>query len=149
AAFQSSDAGGDVGQDGVVLKLSPDVSSLLFSSYLGGDGNDAAYVLDISPTTGHLYVAGGTESTSFPGNHAGTIGPNTHGGIDGFVAEISGTTLVRSTFIGTSQYDQIYGLKFDKYGYPYIMGQTTANWQVVNAPYFNPGAKQFISKLQP
>ena len=44
--FQSANGGG---QDGVVLKMSPDVSTLLFSSYLGGDGNDAAYVLDINP----------------------------------------------------------------------------------------------------
>jgi gliding motility-associated-like protein len=151
AAFQSSNAGGNNGQDGVVLKLSPDVSSLLFSSYLGGNGNDAAYVLDISPTTGNLYVAGGTESSTatFPGTHAGTIGPNYNGAIDGFVAEISGTSLVRSTFIGTSGYDQVYGLKFDRFGFPYIMGQTTGTWQVINAPYFNAGAKQFISKLQP
>ncbi|HET9825962.1 MAG TPA: hypothetical protein VFP87_11540, partial [Chitinophagaceae bacterium] len=88
--FQSLKGGG---QDGVVLKMSPDLSTLLFSSYLGGDGNDAAYVLDINPITGNLYVAGGTESSTntFPGNHAGTVGPTYSGGIDGFVAIVSGT----------------------------------------------------------
>ena len=151
-AFQSSNGGGATNQDALILKFPADVSTLLFSSYLGGSGDDAAYVMDISPTTGTIYVAGGTASTNFPGNHAGTIGTSNNGGttpIDGFVAEISGTTLVRSTYIGTPGIDQIYGLKFDRFGFPYIMGQTTGTWQVVNAPYFNTGAKQFISKLQP
>lgn len=149
SAFQNTNGGGTNGQDAVVLKFDPSLSTLLFSSYLGGNGNDAAYTLDISPTTGHLFVAGGTESTNFSGNHSGTIGPGNHGGIDGFVAEISGTTLVRSTYIGTTGIDQVYGLKFDKFGFPYVMGQTTGTWQVVNAAYSNAGAKQFISKLQP
>ncbi len=149
--FQSSNAGGANTQDAVVLKMSPDLSTLLFSTYLGGDGNDAAYVLDINPVTGNLYVAGGTESStnSFPGNHAGTIGQNYSGGIDGFVAIISGTSLVSSTFLGTSSYDQVYGIKFDKNGYPYVTGQTTGSWPHINAAYFNNGAKQFIAKLQP
>lgn len=148
SAFQSSNGGA---QDGVVLKMSPDLSTLLFSSYLGGDGNDAAYVLDINPVTGNLYVAGGTESSTntFPGNHSGTIGPTYSGAIDGFVAVISGTSLVRSAFLGTANYDQVYGLKFDKKGFPYVMGQTTGAWPHINATYFNSGAKQFIAKLQP
>ena len=42
----------------------------------------------------------------------------------------------------------IYGLKFDKYGYPYIMGTTTGNWAVTsNASWSNPGSKQFVTKL--
>jgi len=150
-AFQTTNNGGTHHQDAVVLKLSPNVSTLLFSTYLGGDGDDAAYVLDISPTTGILYVAGGTESStnSLPGNHAGTLGPTSSGGVDGFVAMISGTTLVRSAFFGTTSYDQIYGIKFDRKGFPYIVGQTKGTWPHVNATYFDNGAKQFIAKLQP
>ena len=144
--FQTTNAGG---QDAVVLKISPDVSTLLFSTYLGGKGDDAAYVLSMSPLTGNLYVAGGTGSDNFPGNHAGVIGSSLSGGIDGFIAEISGTTLVRSTYLGTSGTDQIYGIQFDKNGFPYVTGQTTGAWPHINAAYFDNGAKQFISKLQP
>jgi len=144
--FQGTKGGG---QDGVVLKLSPDVANLLFSTYLGGSGDDATYVISISPLTGNLYVAGGTGSNDFPGNHAGVIGPNSFGGIDGFIAEISGTTLVRSTYLGTSGTDQVYGIQFDKNGFPYVTGQTTGSWPHVNAAYFDNGAKQFISKLKP
>ncbi len=58
---------GSNNQDGVVLKFNPNLSALLFSTYLGGSGNDAAYVVDLAPT-GNIYVAGGTESTTdFPG----------------------------------------------------------------------------------
>ena len=144
--FQGTKSGG---QDGVILKLSSDVSNLLFSSFLGGSGDDAAYVLAISPLTGNLYVAGGTGSSNFPGDHTGVIGPATFGGVDGFIAEISGTALVRSTYLGTGGTDQVYGIQFDKNGFPYVTGQTTGAWPHINASYFDNGAKQFISKLQP
>ncbi|MFN8290363.1 MAG: PKD domain-containing protein [Chitinophagaceae bacterium] len=154
--FQSTFGGGS--QDGVLLKFNPDLSSLLFSSFLGGSANDAAYVLSVGPG-GNIYVAGGTESStaSFPGNKAGTVGPAANGDIDGFIAEITsnGASVVRSTFIGTPAKDQIFGIQFDNKGFPYITGQTTGNWQVVNnlpgnpSMYSNAGGKQFIAKLQP
>lgn len=149
-SFQPTFGGGS--QDGVLLKFNPTLTTQLFASYLGGNGTDAAYVLSLAPS-GEIYVAGGTESNAatFPGNHAGTIGPTYNGAIDGFVAQVSnnGSAIVRSTFIGTGAYDQVYGIQFDRFGFPYIMGQTEGNWQVVNATFSNPGSKQFIAKLQP
>ncbi|HLG39343.1 MAG TPA: hypothetical protein VI461_06730, partial [Chitinophagaceae bacterium] len=53
-AFQQTFGGGL--QDGVVLKFNPTLSALLFSSFLGGDGNDAGYVLSIGPG-GDIFVA--------------------------------------------------------------------------------------------
>jgi gliding motility-associated-like protein len=150
--FQGASGGA---QDGVVLKLTPDLSSLTFASFLGGSGNDAAYVLSIGPG-GNIYVAGGTESTNLlPGTQAGTIGPANHivgngSPIDGFIAVISnnGSTVIRSTYIGTSAIDQIFGIQFDNKGFPYVMGQTTGAWPVQNATYSNAGGKQFIVKLE-
>jgi gliding motility-associated-like protein len=137
-------------QDGVVLKLTPTLSAVIFSSFLGGSGNDAAYVLSIGPG-GNIYVAGGTESDNLPGNTAGTVGPLNNGGIDGFVSIINnnGTVISRTTYIGTSAVDQVFGIQFDLNGFPYVMGQTTGNWPIVNATYSNGGGKQFIAKLQP
>ncbi len=143
-------------QDGVLLKLNSNISSLLFASYLGGSGNDAAYVLSLAPN-GDIYVAGGTESGNLPGNSAGTVGPSNHGGIDGFICNITnnGTAINRTTYIGTSGIDQVFGVQFDKKGFPYVMGQTTGTWSVINnlpgtPPIFNnAGGKQFIGKLQP
>ncbi len=147
--FQSANAGGTHSQDAVVLKTTPDVSTLLFSSYLGGSGDDAAYVSSINPLNGDWYVAGGTVSNNLPGNKSGVIGPNSFGGVDGFVAVISGTNLTRSTYLGTAGTDQVYGIQFDKNGFPYVTGQTTGSWPHINATYFDNGAKQFIAKLQP
>lgn len=149
--FQSTNGGGNNKQDGLVLKFSPDLSNLLFSSYLGGTGNDMAYVLSINPSTGNIYVAGGTESTNLPGNTMGTIGSSNHGGIDGFVSIINnnGSSILNTTYIGTSATDQVYALDFDDNGYPYIMGQTTGSWPVINAQWSQINGKQFIAKLQP
>jgi len=153
--FQAANAStGAHNQDAVILKMSSNLSTLLFSSYLGGSGDDAAYVLSINPVNGNLYVAGGTASNDFPGNKAGAIGPTSFGGIDGFVAVISGTSLIRSTYLGTSGIDQVYGIQFDRNGFPYVTGQTTGTWPFVAppgnpAPWNQPGGKQFISKLQP
>lgn len=137
-------------QDGVLLKFAPDLSSLTFASFLGGDENDAGYVLAIGPNN-NIYVAGGTESANFPGVHAGTVGPTYQGSIDGYVAEVTnnGNTLIRSTFIGTDAYDQVYGIQFDRNGFPYVMGQTMGSMPPINATYVDAGAKQFIGKLQP
>jgi gliding motility-associated-like protein len=148
SAFQQSFGGG--GQDGAVLKLTPNLA-ISFISYLGGSANDAAYVLALRPGSNEIYVAGGTESSSFPGPHGGTVGPTYGGSIDGYVAQISnnGSTLIRSTYIGTSSLDQVYGVQFDRLGFPYIMGQTRGSFQVRNAAYSNSGGKQFIAKLQP
>lgn len=143
-------------QDGVVLKFNPDLSNMLFSSFLGGTGpggtgNDAAYVLSISPTTGQIYVAGGTESTDLPGSTAGTISPTNNGAIDGFVSIISadGSSIIKTSYVGTSDIDQIYGIQFDRLGFPYIMGQTTGNWPVLNATWSQTNGRQFIAKLRP
>lgn len=148
--FQGTFGGGL--QDGVLLKFNATLSTQVFSSYLGGDGSDAAYVLSLG-ATGDIYVAGGTESNAatFPGNHAGTIGAANNGGIDGYVAQVTnnGAAIIRSTFIGTGNYDQVYGIQFDRNGFPYIMGQTEGNMPAINATFSNPGAKQFIAKLQP
>jgi len=132
-------------QDGVILKLSPDVSTILWSSYIGGGENDAAYVLSLNPLNNELYVAGGTESSNFPGASPGDF----KGNIDGFVTRLTNNgNLIRSAFFGTDRIDQIYGVQFDKFGFPYIMGQTRGSWPVINATWSQAGA-QFIAKLQP
>lgn len=146
--FQSALAGM---QDGVLLKFSPDLSTRIFSTYLGGSGDDAAYVLSIHPATNNIYVAGGTASTDLKGPTTGTIGPSNHGDIDGFVSVITndGSTVVRTTYLGTGGIDQVYGIQFDKKGFPYVMGQTTGSWPIQNARWNQPGGKQFIAKLEP
>ena len=155
--FQPTFGGGVIPQDAVILKINPTCNNVIFSSFLGGASDDVAFTMDINPVNGDLYVAGATLSTNMPGTSNGSVVQSTlAGNIDGYVSEISsdGTTLKHTTYLGTSGIDMLYGIKFDKFGFPYVMGTTTASWPIVNGPagsglYRNIGAKQFITKLQP
>ena len=142
-------------QDGVILKFNSSLTSVLFSTYFGGAGDDACFVLSQSPTNGDIYVAGGTNSLNLPGITATVpvvMQPTYNGGVvDGFVTQIrnDGSAVLRTTYQGTTGNDLVYGIQFDKSGFPYIMGTTTGNWTLLNALYSNTGGKQFISKLKP
>ena len=149
--------GGDAAyyqQDGVVMKLKPDLSGVVWSSFLGGNADDAAFVLKLD-AQGNIYVAGATASTNLMGlaaNPSGVIQNSFQGGAaDGFIAEITndGSKLLRLTYLGTNRTDEIYGIALDRNGFVYVCGTTTGNWPVINATYFNQGAKQFIAKLKP
>jgi len=149
-AFQPVYGGGR--QDGVVIKATPDLSGILFSSFLGGNNDDAAFVLALNPTTNNIYVGGNTVSTNMPGDKTGVINSTFQGGIcDGFVSIISndGSSLTKTSYFGTPGADMLYGIQFDKFGFPYIMGATTGSWPVLNAAFSQAGGKQFISKLKP
>ena len=158
AAIQRLFGGGK--QDGVILKFTPNLTAVLFSTYFGGTGTDACFVLSINPITGNLYVAGGTSSTDLPGDKTGVVIPSYQSGeCDGFITEVSsnGSGIIKTTYMGTAGNDLIYGIQFDKFGFPYITGTTTGtaagnaatDWPVFNAPFSNAGGKQFICKLKP
>lgn len=156
-AIQSTFGGGNTGishfpQDGVIIKFAPNLSGVLFSTYFGGSGDDACFVLSLNPVTGNLYVGGGTNSTNLPGDKFGALHDIYQGGVtDGFLTQIrnDGSAIIKTTYIGTNGNDLVYGVQFDKNGYPYIMGTTTGNWPVINANFSNPNSKQFICKLRP
>ncbi len=143
-------------QDGVIMKFNTNLSSLLFSSFFGGSGDDACFVIAQNPLSNDIYVAGATTGSNLPGDKTGVLQGVYQGGVvDGFITQIlnDGSGIIRTTFQGTPGNDLVYGIQFDKKGFPYIMGTTTGNWTVLApgpAPIFsNPGSKQFISKLQP
>ncbi len=148
-AFQPVFGGGL--QDGIILKFNANLSSLIFATYFGGTANDACFVASFSPITNNLYIGGATESNDIPGDKNGTLNANFLGLIDGYITELSpnGLSIIKTTFIGTTNKDAVYGLKFDKYGYPYIMGTTDGTWIPFNATYNVPGSHQYIAKLKP
>ena len=108
--------------------------------------------MSINPLTGNLYIAGGTSSSDLPGNKTGVIGSSFQGGeVDGFVTQIvpDGSGIIKTTYMGTIGNDLVYGIQFDKFGFPYVTGTTSGSWPVTNAAFSNQGGKQFISKMQP
>ncbi len=138
-------------QDGVILKFNPNLSTLIFSTFFGGSGDDACFVAGINPLNDELYIGGGTTSTDLPGDKTGVLQPSYQGGpADGFITAVSanGSGIIKTTYQGTSGTDIVYGLKFDKYGFPYTMGTTSSNWPIQNAAFSQPGGKQFITKLK-
>ncbi len=155
--FQSTFGGGNSGglnhfpQDGVILKFPPNLSGSTFSTFFGGSGDDACFVLSQNLLSGDIYVGGATDGNNLPGDKTGTIQPASQGGVEGFLTRITndGSAIIKTTFLGTPGVDLVYGVQFDRKGFPYVMGTTTGSWPVVNAPFSNAGSKQFISKLQP
>jgi len=141
----SSTYGGD--QDAVVFKLSSDLSALLWSTYLGGTGYDAAYSIQVA-NDGSVYIAGGTTSSSL-GFPAG-IKTTPNGGVDGFVAKFnSAYQLQKGSFIGTSLYDQVYFIQLDLDQNVYVLGQSLGAMTVSPGKYGNTNSGQFIKKYDP
>lgn len=71
--------------DAFVTAFSSDGSTLLYSTYLGGNGSDAGYAIAVDPS-GNAFVAGTTASTNFP-----TVNPGQNfrnGTNDTFIIEI-------------------------------------------------------------
>jgi len=141
------------GQDGVILKLDGNLSTLIWSSYIGGTENDGIYYLTVDADQ-NVLITGGTFSPNFPttsGAWDQTYAGN--GNSDGFVAKIdsNGQTLIASTFIGTQQYDQSYIVGTDKTEHVYVFGQTqeTGNYFNSNTSVGVIGGNQFITKLTP
>ncbi len=137
-------------QDGCVLKMNSNLSALMFSTYLGGSSDDAAYGLKIE-NSGNVFVTGGTTSNNFP-TTAGALHPAYMGGqADGFVSVLNstGTALVSSTFIGTAGFDQSYFIEYDASNNIYVFGLTTGAYPVTAGVYTNPNSAQFIHKMDP
>ncbi|MDI9339561.1 MAG: PKD domain-containing protein [Sediminibacterium sp.] len=142
-------------QDGLIAKFNSGLTTLIHSSYLGGNSNDAAYGLIVT-TTNEVYVTGGTSSQNFPVT-AGCLQSNYGGGnADGFVLRVNpnGNSLLNSTYFGTGQYDQSFFIQTDKHQNVYIYGQSLGSIPILPAAgspsVFNvPNTHQFIVKLNP
>ncbi|MCD6064872.1 MAG: hypothetical protein K0R82_2783, partial [Flavipsychrobacter sp.] len=142
------------GQDGIILKFNSTLSALVGGSYIGGSGEDAAYVLALDKAQTSLYVGGGTTNSAFSGGiTAGTYAPSFKGGIaDGYIAKFQNAgapTLTRATYIGSSAYDQVFGIQLDDNDDVYAMGNTLGKNTdlVATTPWSNSGAPQFVIKI--
>ncbi|MEP7367406.1 MAG: SBBP repeat-containing protein [Acidobacteriota bacterium] len=120
-------------RDGFVLKLNPAGNALVYSSYIGGSGNDAIYgcVLD---SYNQLYAVGETNSTDLP-----TKAPfraTNAGGYDGMLLKINfNSALVFNTYFGGAADDSGRAIALHATQLtPYVTGYT---WST-NFPVLNP-----------
>jgi gliding motility-associated-like protein len=137
-------------QDAILVKFTPTLSGLAFSTFIGGSDNDAGYALALDDTL-NIYITGGTRSSDFPvtaGSYKTTYGA---GKCDGYLCKIkqNGSSIMHATYIGTNSYDQSYFVQLDDQQDVYIYGQSLGNMPVTAGVYSNPNSKQFIQKLNP
>ena len=120
-----------IGDMAFVSKFSSDGSSLVYSTYLGGEDLDEGYGIAIE--NGKAYLTGYTQSVDFP-----TVNPYQgirEGPGDAFVSVLStdGASLLSSTYLGGSGDDQAYGIAVEN-GEAYVTGTTNSQ----NFPTANP-----------
>ena len=121
AAGQGRLAGG---KDAFVLKLNETGSALVFSTYLGGSGQDEGKSVAVD-AAGAIYVGGGTYSSNFPTLSA--FQTMNAGGQDGFIAKFSsGGGRLYSTLLGGQADDRVNGLAVDSLGQAYVTGGTAS-----------------------
>ncbi len=146
-AFQPSNAGM---QDGVVFKLSSDLSSLQWSSYYGGSNNDACYSIKID-SSDNVVFSGGTSSSDLPFINGWQNAYN-GGKTDGFVVKLnpSGASVTNASYLGTVNYDQAFFVEIDRLDNVFVLGQSAGgSFPVFNAGFVNPSSSQFVIKLDP
>ena len=138
--------------DNFVTKLNAAGSALVYSTYLGGSGEEEEYNAIAIDSSGNAYVTGGTLSTDFPT----TVGAFQTSGKGLFVTKLNaaGSALVYSTLI-TSSIDtgaEGEGIAVDTYGNAYVTGYLNSSSDFPTTPgafkTLNPGGNStFVTKL--
>jgi hypothetical protein len=143
-------------RDAFVTKLNPGGTGLVYSTYLGGKGDDVGLGIAVAcldpahPTDCNAFVTGQTSSVDFPTifNFPSRVGvsidTSLSGPTDAFVAKlkVDGSQLPYSTYLGGSGDEAGFGVAVDSVGNAYVTGQTNST----NFP-FTAGAFQTALKL--
>ena len=149
--FQKRFGGGP--SDMLVAKLSADLTSLLWCTYVGGTGDDfprGGLALDAQD---QVCVVGTSSSADFP-TTPGVLQPRLNGPRDSAIAMLKsdGSGLVFSTLLGGSgEDDAIMGVRFDGEGNFHVAGHTRSTDFPVssNAAQPRPGGRSdcYLAKL--
>ena len=121
--IQCANAGGLA--DAFVTELNP--GGLVYSTYLGGKGNDYGYGIAVD-AFGDAFVTGSTNSPNFPVALCFQC-VFQGGGADAFVAEIApgGVGIIYSTYLGGKGSDYGRAIALDPNGDAFVTGNTTSN----------------------
>lgn len=140
--------------DSFIAKIDTNASgaaSVLFSTYLGGIGDDKAYGIAIDSGGNNVYVTGQTSSNNFP--LLAPAQPAFGGSFDAFVAKFSTSgTKLYATYLGGTGDDRGTGIAVNSAGAAYVTGFTSST----NFPTVTPlqisnggGFDAFLAKLNP
>ncbi len=126
-------------RDGFVAKIASNLSALLYSTLLGGNGNDEIQAIAVDGQ-GKAYVTGTTTSTDFPISGGAYQTPN-RGGSDVFLTCLNGaaSAIEFSSLMGGSSDELARSIAFGAGGSIYVAGLTYSNNYPTTA-----GAYQFL-----
>jgi hypothetical protein len=167
-AFQTAHAGTTPQPDAFVVKLNPALSTLQYSTLIGGDAYDLAFALRVD-STGAAYITGSTASSNFPTtagvfqtSYAGPANADCPDAIDSslldqpscgdvFVTKLNsaGSALVFSTLLGGSQPDIAFNLALDSAKNVWVFGGTNStDFPFTPDAYYQTGSL-FLTELSP
>ena len=112
--------------DAFVTKLDATGLIIVYSTFLGGSGDDAGQAIAVDGNGARTSRARPTPTTFRP--RAGSFQPTTRGGDEAFVARLGpdGSALVFSTYLGSNGRDGAFGIAIDGAGKAYVTGFTTS-----------------------
>lgn len=124
SSFQVGYGGGE--RDTFVTKFSPDLSQIIFSTYLGGSKTEAGLDIALDALL-RVYVIGYTYSGDFP-VIPGTLQPSYGGNQDAFFACLNpqGNTLQYSTFYGGKGEEKARSIHISSSNVMYMVGETAS-----------------------
>jgi hypothetical protein len=111
-------------RDAFVAELNPAGSALVYSTYVGGAGNEGGNSIAVD-AAGNAYVTGSTSSANFP-TTPGAVQTILLGGSDVFVTVLNptGSGFVYSTYLGGVSTEGGNGIAVDAAGNAYVTGST-------------------------
>ncbi len=125
-AFQAGFGGAT--WDGFITKLNPTATAYVYSTYLGGSGNEKIDSVAVD-NAGNAYVTGWTTSSNFPVTAGAFDTTLPASGFSTFLTELnaSGSGLVDSTYLGGSGGEIGEGVAVDDNGNAYLAGLTVSS----------------------
>ena len=119
--------GGDctpAGGDAFITKLNPTGTKPVFSTYLGGTGDDVGFSIGLD-NLNNVYITGRSSSTNYPVT-PGAFQSTMAGGYDTIftIVNPTGTSLLYSTYLGGTAVDVAFVMAVDKIGNAYMIGRT-------------------------
>ncbi|MEG4916046.1 DUF7948 domain-containing protein, partial [Microcoleus sp. B7-D4] len=146
-AYQTTPAGN---ADFLVTKINPEGTALVYSTYIGGIGNEYGFGI-AADSQGNTYLTGQVDPgyPITPGAFQPTA-PNYTAGVTKLNA--AGNALVYSTFLGTSTSGALgNGIAVDSSGNAYVTGPTGDGFPIVgnSSQFYGGGIDAFVAKVNP
>jgi hypothetical protein len=138
------------GLSGFVTKFSADGTTLSYSTFLGGTGDDVTTAVAVD-SSNRAYVTGSAQSPDFPVK-AGGFKTTRSGPSDAFITKLQadGAGLIYSTFLGGSGGDSGASIAVNSAGHAFVTGATSSSnfpaKTAIDATY-NGHTDAFVTKL--